>query len=1078
MVKKRGEYKVSLASADVADGVSVVIPSYNAADWLPSTTGKIQEALLNAGLNKKNAEIVIVDDGSSDQTSKVVTDLSNKSQIPIIYVHQKNGGRYVARKNGVSSARFANVWFIDSRVYVAANSLKFAYAEMQKSSDNAVWNAHVNVQKKGNIIARFMDAITFIGWRKYFKKPRRVAYGLKEFDHYPKGTTSFLAPKRAIESAMEEFEREDRDIKYSSDDTHLIRIIARDYLINLSPRFSCVYHARTTLKGFVLQAFYRGRTFVDGFFRPGTRFYVPLIAFLVLSALGLLAIVLHPALAGCLFLLLAGLWVGELLIALLLGLNHLDALSLFALSPVFFVTYGMGIWVAIIKRWWRKMATGENRRNAISLVVATLFFVLCTSFYYLGNKTIGSCTDTLASGAGDQTGLIWLNSTVNAPLWGSTNVTNAPYGESLQSPTHITGALEYGLYWLVAQFSGSVCGYNLFTALGFIFSAMIVFLFTRSITKRNDVALFAGFAASFTPYLQIKTGVHPSYAFFGIFVIAIWLALSIWRAPTAKKAIMLGLVSTSFFFFDPYFILLGGLVVGVVFATMLTRLAYLTYRARGGNEERIIKERLRRFLKCALLAAGVTAACGVLPLLIVNLQHGAQINQEVSNVRSDIKVEAFTYSARPSEYLLPAIQNPYLGNLAAQLSLPDVLTRKAHGSNPAEDSLSLSILVMVLSVATCVVVFLSQFNRYRHTFKSLKRMYLLPIVVLVAVGFVALVTSFPPKALGISWPSDIITNYLVVWRVFARLAVIVAFAAAIIAAIGLAMVTDRFKAKGRRAIVILAVIIVAFEYLTFIPFNDNRSWSYSQVNSFYKWLRVQPDIDTIAEYPLNEPGRTSVSVDYFRDQYVHKKRLINTFRAASAQAPIRNGLRNLRDPQTPGVLAALGVDMVVVHAEDKNPIPSINGLELIDWNNSPVDPDSIYVGGEMWVYRVTAAKDEDGLFLVPGEGFSPQVRINSTYTEAGYVFNDKASLSIFDLKTGAKVLPSGDYLVTLTIFSADNSPQLIISQAGRVVWQGNVMAHDKQIQFTVNASKLIELKRLGGKGEDGVIITNMDMRKL
>ncbi len=57
-----------------------------------------------------------------------------------------------------------------------------------------VWNGHVIVEKKGNIIARFGDAITFIGWRRYLAHPRDCSYGLKDFDHYPKGTTMLLCP--------------------------------------------------------------------------------------------------------------------------------------------------------------------------------------------------------------------------------------------------------------------------------------------------------------------------------------------------------------------------------------------------------------------------------------------------------------------------------------------------------------------------------------------------------------------------------------------------------------------------------------------------------------------------------------------------------------------------------------------------------------------------------------------------------------------------------------------------------------------------------------------------------------------
>lgn len=333
------------------EGISVVIPSHNGADWLPVTLSKIEKALLRSTIDIKKTEIVIVDDGSSDSTKEIVKNLTKNIQSKISYVYQKNQGRYVTRKNGVKKAKYNYIWFVDTRVHPNADSLKYAVSEIKKGDKNLVWNAHVYVQKEGNIIARFMDAVTFIGWRKYFSNPRRCSYGLKEFDYYPKGTTSFLVPKKIIVNAINEFDQEERDLKKSSDDTHLIRIIARDNPINLSPQFSCVYHARNTFKAFAQHSYHRGQVFVDGFFRPDTRFYVPIILFLIISLSIAISIVIYPMYTP--YLIVAGgiLWLAELLTALILGVSAKDSFSLFALTPVFAICYGLGVWKAVIKKW-------------------------------------------------------------------------------------------------------------------------------------------------------------------------------------------------------------------------------------------------------------------------------------------------------------------------------------------------------------------------------------------------------------------------------------------------------------------------------------------------------------------------------------------------------------------------------------------------------------------------------------------------------------------------------------------------------------------------------------------------------
>jgi len=209
------------------------------------------------------------------------------------------------------------------------------------------------VAKQGNLIARFMDAVTFIGWRRYFGKPRTTSFGLADFDHYPKGTGDFLVPRALVKQAMAEFEKTSSDLTNSSDDTLLIRLIAAEERINLSPSFSATYYARTTLRGFVKHTYFRGQFFVDGFLRPGTRFFAPLVFFLATCVVLTAGLVLNPRLLVPLVVVAAGVWLAELAAALALRVPAVDALSLFALTPLFALFYGLGIWRAVIRRYLR-----------------------------------------------------------------------------------------------------------------------------------------------------------------------------------------------------------------------------------------------------------------------------------------------------------------------------------------------------------------------------------------------------------------------------------------------------------------------------------------------------------------------------------------------------------------------------------------------------------------------------------------------------------------------------------------------------------------------------------------------------
>lgn len=331
--------------------LSVVIPAYNAAKWLPISVPKVAEAIKNAKVSQ--AEIIIVDDGSSDDTVAVARSL--KLPYPVRIVSQKNSGRFLARCKGVEAASYDYILFIDTRVFIGKDALRYVITRLNVKTDALVWTSHVIIDKEGNPYARFWEAITFISWRKYFANPRDCSYGIKDFDYYPKGTTCFFVPRKIILEANNWFKENTKSTKASNDDTLLIRHIAEKHSINLSPKFYCTYHARTNLKQYSKHVYHRGKVFVDGFLRrDGNRFFWPLIGFLLLSVIVPAGLLIFPQYIFVALGLLGAFWVLELLAALLLKVPTKDALSLFILSPLFAVLYGLGIWSAVFDIYVRR----------------------------------------------------------------------------------------------------------------------------------------------------------------------------------------------------------------------------------------------------------------------------------------------------------------------------------------------------------------------------------------------------------------------------------------------------------------------------------------------------------------------------------------------------------------------------------------------------------------------------------------------------------------------------------------------------------------------------------------------------
>ena len=87
--------------------VSIIIPIYNTEKYLP----KCLDSVLNQTYH--NLEIILVDDGSSDNSGKIA-DESAKKDKRITVLHQKNQGQSSARNNGIKKSTGDYISFIDS----------------------------------------------------------------------------------------------------------------------------------------------------------------------------------------------------------------------------------------------------------------------------------------------------------------------------------------------------------------------------------------------------------------------------------------------------------------------------------------------------------------------------------------------------------------------------------------------------------------------------------------------------------------------------------------------------------------------------------------------------------------------------------------------------------------------------------------------------------------------------------------------------------------------------------------------------------------------------------------------------
>lgn len=93
------------------DSLSVFFPAYNEAENITATVEKAIRVL--DGLDLKQYEVIIVDDGSKDDTGKIADNLASGNN-NIRVIHQPNGGYGAALQTGFYNAKYPWVVFTDS----------------------------------------------------------------------------------------------------------------------------------------------------------------------------------------------------------------------------------------------------------------------------------------------------------------------------------------------------------------------------------------------------------------------------------------------------------------------------------------------------------------------------------------------------------------------------------------------------------------------------------------------------------------------------------------------------------------------------------------------------------------------------------------------------------------------------------------------------------------------------------------------------------------------------------------------------------------------------------------------------
>jgi glycosyltransferase involved in cell wall biosynthesis len=270
--------------------LSIVIPVFKQPKWIGRTIEHAAVAVERSGFERAEIVVVVAD----EETREVLAGLD--PVLPLRVLDEERPGRFAARQQGVEEATGELVLLLDSRIAIAPDALRFVSDRIEDEHDLPIWSAHFEFNVE-NPYGRFWSVIIPLVWWRYYSDPRTTSFGLEEYDRFSKATTCFLAPRSMLVDAKEQFSSYYADTRNASDDTGLIRLLAARQPINVSPHFACTYSSHESYRAFMYNVFHRGKTFLDSYGRPGTRFFPLVLAYFPLSLLTTAMALHRPRLA-------------------------------------------------------------------------------------------------------------------------------------------------------------------------------------------------------------------------------------------------------------------------------------------------------------------------------------------------------------------------------------------------------------------------------------------------------------------------------------------------------------------------------------------------------------------------------------------------------------------------------------------------------------------------------------------------------------------------------------------------------------------------------------------------------------
>lgn len=453
-------------------------------------------------------------------------------------------------------------------------------------------------------------------------------------------------------------------------------------------------------------------------------------------------------------------------------------------------------------------------------------------------------------------------------------VLNYPVGTNLEFRS--TEWLSLGPTLLLAFITNEVVAFNLTVILSFFLSGWLMFLLLRKFTQSWAAPLLGGFVLMALPYHLAMSAYHFSLMRIEVFPLLLLTLYQFDQKQSWKEFLFVTLALAACAYMNPHY---------GVFAAIIIAIYFLVFWTSRRSWQSILQG----------LAIFGLFLIATLPLYFDVSDRSAEADLLEARPFSQL----FQYAARPVAYVVP-----YLSGAAwYQDALSNLPMGLWH-----EQALFLGYLPILLALFG--IVYLWKTSR---TYLSL----------MLLIGFVGFLFSLPPTinvfGADVPMPANFLYSFLPLVRTLSRFGLLVGLATAVLCGFGVHFLLKRLRQPALKPMIMaIAFLIVGFEFWGAVAAPRVATTT----SPAYEWLKEQPDINAIAEYPLQaipefeSHGELNLW-QFYQDrlaQRIHQKPLFNG-PAEGFFNSLKKELNRLDAPATAARLKWLGIETLLVHKD-------------------------------------------------------------------------------------------------------------------------------------------------------------------